>query len=33
MIHDPAFVPGAGSTETILATRLETAAKAYKDLN
>lgn len=33
MLDSPEFVPGAGSTETILASRLEVAAKAYKDLN
>lgn len=33
MLFDGRFVPGAGSTECILATRLEKIAKTYKDLN
>lgn len=32
-IFDNRFVPGAGSSETILATELEAKAKTFKDLN
>lgn len=33
MLYDPRYVPGAGSSETILATRLEKTAKTFTDLN